>query len=280
VLLFTWRPAMHWIKRALIAVVAWLAISGAGYVADTALTDQKMYAWHNGAAQFDIAGTLKYMDGTIPDAELSRILAGTGLRIDKDIHATIRARYRMRNFYFLVAGPDNVWDVYLHGYVPAPQAQRDAVERAWREIVGNHFGAYLAHRLRIFRECLAFPAKTEAYWPVASREFPYPVTAEREGIGLGASAWQEGWTSAFTWLWHATPLFEPWMYLALALLLLPFARKHRDVLALLLSGIGIELTLFFLASSPDYRYSHWLVTCVTISVIVIVARRMIHLRPT
>ena len=59
----------------------------------------------------------------------------------------------------------------------------------------------------------------------------------------------------------------------LALLLLPVARKYRDVLALLLSGIAIDLTLLPLASSPDFRYSHWLVTSVTISTIVLVARR-------
>jgi hypothetical protein len=170
--------------------------------------------------------------------------------------------------------------VYLHGYVPMPLEQREAISRAWTEIVGGHPKAYLAHRWRIFRECLSWQYRTEAYWPVPLHEFPYPVTAEREGISTAASAWQETLTAAFTWLWHATPLFEPWLYFVLALVVLPLARKHRDVLTLLLSGIGIELTLFFLAASPDYRYSHWLVTTVTISVIVLVARRMIHLRPT
>lgn len=274
VLLFMWRPGQHWLKRTALAVTLWIAISGGAFIANSAMTDQKMYVWHSVLAPFDIAGTLKYVDGTIPDAELSRLLAGTGLRIEKDIHATIRARYRMRNFFPLVVPPDNVWDVPIRGYVPPPPAQRDAMERAWREITSAHRGAYLAHRFRVFRECLAFQHKTEGYWAVPIRAFPYQSTAQREGISTTSSALQDTMTAAYASLWHATPMFEPWMYFVLAVVLLWPARKDRDVLALLLSGLGIELTLLFLAPSPDYRYSHWLVTSVTISVVVLVARRM------
>jgi hypothetical protein len=135
----------------------------------------------------------------------------------------------------------------------------------------------MAHRIRVFRECLAWQHKTEAYWAVPQYAFAYPLTAQREGVSISTSALQDTMNGAYAWLWHVTPMFEPWIYFMLALVLLPLARKHRDVLALLLSGIGMELTLLFLAASPDFRYSHWLVTCVTISLIVLVARRM---RPT
>jgi hypothetical protein len=273
VLLFVWRPGLHWIKRTAIGLVAWMAISGAAYVADTALADRKMHAWLSGPALFDIAGTLKYVDGTMSDAEIAPILAGTGLRIDKDIHATIRARYRMRNFFNLVAPPDNVWEIPLREVPPSPE-QREAIARAWSKLVGDHPAAYMAHRIRVFRECLAWQHRTEAYWAVPEYAFGYPFTAEREGISTSTTALQDTMNAAYGWLWHVTPMFEPWIYFALALMLLWLARKHRDVLALLLSGIGMELTLLFLAPSPDYRYSHWMVTCVTISVIVLVARRM------
>ena len=274
VLLFVWRPGLHWIKRAAIGVVAWLAITFAAFRVNDAMTDQEMHLWHSSLALYDIAGTLKYVDGTIPDAELAPVLAGTGLRIDHDLHATIRAKYSMRNFYGLVVPPKNLWDVPIRGYVPAPPAQREAIARAWGTIVGGHKGAYLAHRFRIFREALALQRRTEAYWAVLERGYPYPAVAEEQGIATDSSGFQDTMTSVFTWIWHATPIFEPWIYFVLALVLLVAARKHRDLLALLLSGIGIELTLLPLASSPDYRYSHWLVICVTISVIVLVARSL------
>ena len=79
--------------------------------------------------------------------------------------------------------------------------------------------------------------------------------------------------AVYTWVWKHTPLFEPFVYFVLALVMLPFARKHRDVLALILSGIAIELTLFFLASSPDYRYSHWMVLTTLLAAITLISRR-------
>jgi hypothetical protein len=49
----------------------------------------------------------------------------------------------------------------------------------------------------------------------------------------------------------------------------------------LLSGIGLEASLFLLAASPDYRYSHWLVVCTCIAIVMLVARRIVsvHNRP-
>jgi hypothetical protein len=64
------------------------------------------------------------------------------------------------------------------------------------------------------------------------------------------------------------------MYLVIALVLLPLAIRHRDVLALLLSGLGLEASLFPLAPTPDYRYSHWLVICTLLAIIMLTARRM------
>ena len=45
------------------------------------------------------------------------------------------------------------------------------------------------------------------------------------------------------------------------------------ILALLLSGILMELSLLPIAITPDYRYSHWLVICACTSLAMLVARR-------
>lgn len=273
VLLFEWRAGMHWLKRTALALAAWVAITAGAYQANALLTDQEMHLWHSSLALFDIAGTLKNTP-PIPDADLAPLLAGTGLSAERDLHARIVARYRPRNFFYLVEMPGAVWDVPIRGTVPAPAAQRDAIARAWREIVGAHRGAYLLHRARVFRECLALQGKTRAYWAVPERSYEYPWVAQEQGVSFHASPLQHALTDMFTWLWQHTPLFEPFVYFVLALVLLPVAaRRHRDVTALLLSGIAIELTLFFLASSPDYRYSHWMVLCTILAAITLVARR-------
>lgn len=274
VLLFQWRPAQRWIKRYAIATAAWLAITFGAFQANALLTDQPMYLWHSSLALFDIAGTLKNTP-PIPDAELAPIMEGTGLRAPAgNLHARIVSKYRPRNFFFLVEMPDAIWEVPLRGTEPSPPAQRAAIGRAWSKIVFDHKAAYLLHRARVFRECLALAGKTRAYWAVPERKYEYPAAAQEQGVAVHATALQHGLTNAFTWLWQHTPLFEPFVYFALSLLLLPFAIRHRDVLALLLSGIAMELTLFFLASSPDYRYSHWMVLTALLSAITLVARRI------
>ena len=272
-LLFEWRTGGGWIKRYAIALAAWIAISFAAYQANTLLTDRQMHFWHASIALFDIAGTLKHA-GPISDAELAPILEGTGLRVEKDLQARIVAKYRPRNVIYLIEGTDPLWRVPIRGIEPQPPAQREAIGRAWRELVTTHTGAYLRHRARVFRECLALTSKTRAYWAVLDRRYDYPATAQAQGIGLRASPIQKRLTAAYAWVWRHTPLFEPFVYFVLAIVLLPFARKHRDVLALLVSGLAMELTLFFLAATPDYRYSHWMVLCTMLSAIALVARRM------
>jgi hypothetical protein len=63
------------------------------------------------------------------------------------------------------------------------------------------------------------------------------------------------------------------VYVVITLLLLSIAWRQRDVLAILLSGLGMEATLLPLVHSRDYRYSHWMVITTMIGCIVVIARR-------
>jgi len=108
---------------------------------------------------------------------------------------------------------------------------------------------------------------------VPSRDFRYPQLPLFAGTGTRWSALQLALTRVLTAVWKGTPLFKPWIYLALALLLLPLALRQRDAFALLASGIALEATLVVLAPTPDYRYSHWMVVATCIAIVVLVARR-------
>jgi hypothetical protein len=103
--------------------------------------------------------------------------------------------------------------------------------------------------------------------------YRWPEYAHQMGQGTGWSALQDLWTRLLRTVVRATPVFEPWIYLAISLLLLPLARRQRDVLALLCSGLVLESTLVLLAPSADYRYSHWMVITTCLAVIVLTARR-------
>jgi hypothetical protein len=79
-----------------------------------------------------------------------------------------------------------------------------------------------------------------------------------------ASDWQYG-MQRFVRAVAMTPLFQPWLYLALAIPALILNRKRRLLQALVASGLVLELVMLLLAPAPEYRYSHWMVTTTCIA---------------
>ena len=61
-------------------------------------------------------------------------------------------------------------------------------------------------------------------------------------------------------------LFRPRLYLFLTVLMLPLCRSRLGW-AVLLSGLLYELGLLFVAPSPDYRYSHWMIAAAVIGIV-------------
>jgi hypothetical protein len=273
VLLFEWRPGMGWLRRYAMSTAVWLATTFAAFGIGAALTDKPMHYWHSSLAIYDIAGTLAHVDRAMPDDELKTLLRGTDLQIDHDIHATIRAAYTPRDFFPILNDPANtLWSLPINGYEPAPQAQRDAIERAWRETLATYPWQYVQHRLAVMGEVLDLRT-TRALGAIAKREYRYPEFAHQLGLSTGWTTTQQKMTRSLQWISRHSPLFVPWVYVVITLLLLSIAWRQRDVLAILLSGLGMEATLLPLVHSRDYRYSHWMVITTLIGCTIVVARR-------
>jgi hypothetical protein len=271
VLLFEWERGMHWLARTGIALVAWVAITLGAFALNGALVDQKMYYWHSSLAVHDIAGTLANVDGELPDRELERLFEGTELVVHEHIHKRIRQAYTPKNYVPIVFGDTMLWKLPLVGHQPAPEPQRDAIARAWWEVLRTYPNAYAIHRATVMGNVLALTRRpAEA---VLSRDFRYPQLPMFAGTGSRWSRLQLAMTSVLDALWKHTPLFSPWLYLAIALLFAPFALRHRDLIALLASGVLLESTLTVLAPTADYRYSHWMVVATCIAAVLLVARR-------
>ncbi len=271
VLLFEWRPGLDWPRRYALAAGVWLATAVVAIGANAALTDRQMHIWHSSLALYDMVGTLAYLDEELPDAELERRFAGTELRVHTNIHATARAIYSPRDFISVITHPTGaLWSMPIYGDTPAPAAQRDAVAAAWWDLLASYPGAYVQHRIAVMGQVLA--VGKHAGGAVPKRSVKYPDYTRELGLADHWSPFQHRATAVVTWIWRHTPLFTPWVYLVIALLLLPLARQ-RDVLALLLSGLGMEGTLLLLAPSHDYRYSHWMIITTLLAVILLVARR-------
>ena len=272
VLLFQWRPGMHWLARYATALGLWLVVTFAAFTANSALTDRQMHFWHSSLAVFDIVGTYAHVDGELPDAQMLAELEGTGLLIERDVHATMRKLYSPRIFFPILLDPDHkLWDLPITGFKPAPQAQRDAIGRAFWHVVTTYPMAYVAHRLAATGAALDLETRRKGY---INKRAPKNLEYTQEfGISTASSLVQYRFNRAFYWISHHTPLLVPWVYLVLSLLLLPLALRQREALAILLSGLVMESSLLFLAHSTDYRYSHWMVISTILGAIFLGVRR-------
>lgn len=270
VLLFEWERGMRWLERYAIAVVAWLAVTLAAFGINKLITDREMHFWHMSMALADITGVLQFVDETLPDEQLRPLLAPTEIRVDRDIHDRIRWKYRSDDFQQLISGAGQLWDVPWTS--PMPEARREAISHAWSTLLAEHPGAFLRYRLENFGEILGVNERFGGAVVVPHRA-QYPGMLDYMGMGRGSSKFQRFVQNKYLWLAKHTRLFRPHVYALLALGLLLLAFRQRDVLAILLSGIGMELTLLVLGGTPDYRYSHWLIVCVCVALVVLVARR-------
>jgi hypothetical protein len=94
------------------------------------------------------------------------------------------------------------------------------------------------------------------------------------GLSVKVHHVQEKWSDAYDTIWRRTPLFRQWIYLVLALVLIVVCRRDRMIVALLASGLVAEASLFFLAPSPDYRYSHWMIVGACLALALAIYRRV------
>ncbi len=272
-LLFEWRPALHWLKRYAIATGAWLAITAAAMGANSLLADRNLHLWHSTMAFQDIAGVLAFVDEEIPDSELGPLLEPTGVRVHARYHAAIRAAYVSYDFQDLVLGDRRLWDV--DWTVAMPEARRDAVGRAWSTLIRTHLGAYARYRLENFGEALGVNRKFAGATVITHRS-QYPGMLDYMGLSKGSWRVQEIAARYPTWMAKRTRLFRPHVYALLALALLALAlavERRRDVIAILASGLCLELSMLPLTATPDYRYSHWMVVTTLLAAILLFAVR-------
>jgi hypothetical protein len=97
-------------------------------------------------------------------------------------------------------------------------------------------------------------------------------SAKRIDHNSSPSALQATLQRWMTWL-GTTWLFKPYMYLVLALALLPLCFRDRTLLAIVASGILGEAALFYFAPGPDFRHSLWLVIATMLTTMIAIARR-------
>jgi hypothetical protein len=263
-LLFRWRPHIGGVRRYAIAIAAWLVTAGAAVGFNTVLADRHTHAWYASHALQDIAGTLSYAD-PISDDELRRTLYGTPLVVEHDIHAAIRAIYSPVDYRHLRRGPKRIWDT------PETENERTAVARAWRDVVTSHPAAYFRYRRDTMEMVLRLDHAEYVNVIVRFSSFTHPdnLWIDHQAAPSGIQDVLHHVSIEISKGW----LFYPYIYLAIAILLLPLTRRDRVAFALLASGLLYELAWLFLAPTADYRYSHWMVTTTMMAAVRLFAAR-------
>ena len=272
VLAFEWRTGQRWFVRYGISVAVWIAITASSMWVNKALTDREMHFWSSSIEVHDIAGTLARVDD-MPDDELRKLFAGTQLLVDHDIHAALRARYDAHDYSRLVLGEGRLWDLPVMGDVPAPAAQREAIDRVWRDVITSHPGAYLAHRFAVYATVIGVSSHHGVFVQTGrgqNRLYAVPLGIDNRPYELQNDV-QRVIEKIAKW----TPLFRAVFYLPFLLVIAWLGRRNRAVIALVLSGLLCELSLFPFAAAADFRYSHWLVVCTVLAGLVVYRTRRV-----
>jgi hypothetical protein len=267
-LCFVWNPDYRWWKRYAIAFVAWFAVTMSARVVSDALTDDHRYLWTNSIAMCDMAATLRYTSPTIPDEELREMFEGLRLWPEGDYHAFARQGDEEADYV------TTLWNTaYGLFAVPQDQAERDAMVKAWKRVVLTHKAEYLTYRWKMFTRMLGFGGddSSPVYNWFTDIQDPYG-SATMADHDAHAGKLQDHLRSAMHWFGR-TPLFRVYVYAALMLILLPFARD-RLTLSILLSALSSEIILFLIAPTTDWRYSCWMILATVIGAVLVAASRI------
>lgn len=105
------------------------------------------------------------------------------------------------------------------------------------------------------------PQADSEWFDVPQRD--YGKAALKLGVPTRTTALQDAWTGAVTAIADHTPLFSPWLYFGLALLLVPFTIARPVLLVLLVGGVLVFVT---------YRNPVLLIACTCTAAVATIAR--------
>jgi hypothetical protein len=255
-------------KLAVIGLAAALAIGTTGAaLAVNGKLGVREYWWYRTFAVHDIMGTI-CLSPPMTDEQVRTALEGVPLLQEKDLQKAMCKAYDPRAWFSASFGEGR-----LFGQLPDAN-ERVARGNAWKRLVRAHPMEYLGHRWRVMKEVLGL--SSAPIWEPVCQEFG----ANRQQMNdLREIHSQSGLQQSFGALASSlgrTIIYRPWAYLIASIILLGYALLRRDtwIMALLTSGIVYEATYFIGAPSPDFRYSHWMVTCCCIAAITIFGERL------
>jgi hypothetical protein len=244
---FTWDKRRLW--RYAIAANAWVVATllafGLSYVLVDRVTEQNDAV----RAVVDIAGTIA-RTGELSDAEVQTLAPGVRFTPNADLQTHART------------SPTKL-------IAQVKPADVDALITARERVRDHDFGAWVKTRLFQWKELLLH-SKGVYINDNVSRDHRFAAAHAARNSPV------QKLLAKLARLFQRTPLFWPIVYLILAMLALPFARRYAVFLA---SGIALELSLVLTEYDIEYRYSTWLIVSTLVALVLIVRARIASVSP-
>ena len=258
------RRRLRVIAAAVVVVVVLVVVAA---FANRAATQTRAYAWFRTVAIYDLAGTICHED-PMTDAEVREVLEGIPMVRSSELQANMCRQYK-RVWFELIFSDNAVFNIY------PDKPERIARRRAWVRILREHTHAFLSHRWRVMKEVLGL-TDSEPWEPVNQMFAANPDHLQRISHAHSLSSLQQTMGDWFTRKLSRTLLYRPWAYALVALILCGYAIRRRDLLVVSILGSGLlyEASLFIGAAAPDFRYSHWMVTCCCVATAIIFGERL------
>ncbi|MDT4289409.1 hypothetical protein RO575_07550 [Methylomonas sp. MO1] len=260
------------IPGAVLALVLF-AVTGA---INNRLADRHTYPWVANAS-FDIAGVIKRLEDKGRQQAIFDQLAGT-LNSTGSVEPLLKAytpmywREIFRTKPPTLELPKNSMESQIHGFASLSDQQRQTLHTLWIQTILAEPVLWVRHRLAVSKYVLGLVPDNS--WSPVMMAKDFPSDLERfYGSHPKATKLQE-WLEAGMTKYVEYWFFQPWPYFVLTIYLFFAAAFRRvtaniEVICLTSSAILHELGLMLAAPSPDFRYSHYMIFCSLLSLLLL-----------
>jgi hypothetical protein len=263
-----WSPRRSAVTAVALGLLATLAISAASTLSDRTTRDL--------AAHPEVM-TYLYDLGYLTlatDRQLIPDLSREALPVQTQ--PEVRERWQPSTSLYMRADPDGEGE-RAGGRAVLSDEEADRVEQSWRTAVLDHPGDYLQGRFGLWRRQLGI-----GFTPGYVRAMPNDQDPALPGLSDVATDYAGIWGTGPEPSTLGGPLHHAWIYLlvcllGLALALPRFPAAVRAAAALPAAGVGLQVSLFFLAPSVQWRYqllaAYAAMIVVALAVAMLLARR-------
>ena len=236
---------------------------------NSSIADKKLHAWQT-VALFDIAGVIANMEQPLNNRANFLLELGNIKRHPDIKPSQVRRKYQSWYWAPLTRGKRAVFSLSTDAN------ELQLLKTVWVKAFLYDPKAYFKHRWAMFEHVLGI-SSLDLWSPIYMK--PVERGAHRKLVDhyYELSSVQQ---TVKKWLFkvkNKTLIYQPVIYFVLAVLLTPaclwiaFKNGYWMFLFLNLSGILYEASLFLLAPSFDFRYSHWMILTTLITMLATVS---------